>query len=510
MEELLAGLGAPFGVLVAAGTHHLSVNARHTDVALGDLFLLPGRGPDRVHVFRATGHPSAVDDKRIELKGLLLGHAQRDAGGESWSFHLPRRLPPPSGDVYHVDPANPRAAAVVRSLLRSQLGEEGLYIGELLAGGRALAGVRVYLPPHALSHHVGIFGRPGSGKSHLLRVLLRSIDQYNRTAGPRCSVLAGGPHDPHPRRVLLSRADVVPDDLLGIGAFPEQQAAFAYHQYATFGDSWIGRLLLGDDGEAGNTFLPGTVQAVQRQLAFLRHGQTRLLSRFDPEAGLDYTSSLPDIVCDLEKGTVIVIDTTRMTQREQALLTTVVARVLFSLRQAVCAAGSGEELPGAVRQTLGNDVENGQVGMQSLADELVARLERGELPYRDGQRLRSLDELPLVNLVVEEAEWMCPGSFFRTLLRQGRKVGVGLTVVAEQVSALDPDVLTRIGTHLILAQGNERERRKALRYAPVDLRGWEGELRVLGRGQLLGTTAYRDVPLPVQIPDLPDPSGPPT
>src|SRR5437764_856061 len=92
--------------------------------------------------------------------------------------HDPRRgrpAPQHPTDVYLVDHANPHIGAVVRTLLMSQLGASGLYVGDLLAGERALAGVPVFLPPSALAHHVGIFGRTGCGKSNLLMVLLRSV-----------------------------------------------------------------------------------------------------------------------------------------------------------------------------------------------------------------------------------------------------------------------------------------------------------------------------------------------
>ena len=48
MEELLTALGERFGVLAQSDTYQLTVIARNTDVAVGDLFLLPcRRGPDR-------------------------------------------------------------------------------------------------------------------------------------------------------------------------------------------------------------------------------------------------------------------------------------------------------------------------------------------------------------------------------------------------------------------------------------------------------------------------------
>lgn len=212
-------------------------------------------------------------------------------------MYAQRRLPQHLSDVYHVDHANPCIAEVLRELLRSQLGDSGLYVGDLLAGERSLPGVPVFLPPYALSHHIGIFGRTGSGKSNLMMVLLRSVLTHNQNiargmvAGPRASIFAIDPHDEFrtwhaasggsdgirgivagyttterrevvepfyyltarvtaptglKRRVRLSRADVVPDDLISVSEFSEQQIAFANEYYAAHAERWIGRLFLGD------------------------------------------------------------------------------------------------------------------------------------------------------------------------------------------------------------------------------------------------------------------------
>ncbi|NEP19426.1 MAG: ATP-binding protein [Leptolyngbya sp. SIO4C1] len=315
------------------------------------------------------------------------------------------------------------------------------------------------------------------------------------------------------RQVVLSRADVVPEDLSSISEFSEQQIAFATQQFAQWGEHWIGRVLMGDTQgpggfEAGPDFLPGTVAAVQRRLGFLRRGHTRLFSPFDPDLGDEYRSLLPDILCALEQGRVLIVDTTLMGELEQFLLTTVVARSLFTLRRALRSVESVVDLPEALRQAFGNEDGQGQVGLRTLANELVARVEKGQLPYVDGERLRPTDELPYVNVVVEEApsvlnpQRMRFGSVFRDISRQGRKFGIGLTVVSQQVSEIDDGVLTQLNTELVVALGNEAERKAAIRNGSADLSGFERELQVMGKGQVVVAASYKDVPLPVQVPEF--------
>ncbi len=74
-------------------------------------------------------------------------------------------------------------------------------------------------------------------------------------------------------------------------------------------------------------------------------------------------------------------------------------------------------------------------------------------------------------------------------------------MVSQQVSKIDHGVLTQLNTELTMALGNDSERREAIRNASADLAGFEKELQVMGKGQVLVTASYRDIPLPVQVPN---------
>lgn len=591
LTDLIARLGTRFGVLAESSTSQLTVVARNGDVAIGDLFLLPcRRGPERVYIFRATEYANILnrtlemsdvarnkltmpdsyfaedlaEEQLVELRGMVLGYAEYLGDDRGWSFNRPRRLPQHLTDVFRVDPSRPEAGQVVHELLRTQLGEEGLVLGHLLAGEHPLMSVPVRLPIAALSHHIGVFGRTGCGKSNLIMVLLDGVLRHNRdvgaakTRGPRASVFAIDPHDefrtwhasvggadgirgivrgysdlerddlvapfyyltsrhtredPMEARVRLSRADITPDDLASILDFSEQQIAFARQLFAEHGERWIGRLFSGDLGgeTARNTeYLPGTVAAVERRLGFLAHGSTRLVSRFDAEVGLPYESLLPDILCALECGRVLIVDTTLLGDLEQFLLNTVVARALFALRRALRLADSPSRLRTEIATAFGADEENGRLGQRSLVAALVERLEHGALPYVAGDRVRSPDELPLVHILVEEAPSVLNparmkfGSVFRDVSRQGRKFGIGLGVVSQQVSEIDAGVLTQLNTQLTLALGNADERREAIRAASCDIGGFAQELQVLEKGQLILSTSFREIALPVHVPNYDD------
>jgi uncharacterized protein len=596
LDQLIDDLGGRevrFGVLAESNTYQLTVIARNTDVAVGDLFLLPcKRGPERFYVFRTTQYANVMnrmidlndvarnkltmedsyfskdlqDENLIELKGIVLGYSERE--NTNWTFHRPRRLPEHLTDVYRV---TTESAPVVKILMSSQLGKDGLYIGNLLAGEKPLDGVEVFLPAYALSHHIGVFGRTGCGKSNTLMVFLSSIMDHNRlvAAGERqdrrCSILAIDPHDEFQtwhsrtggrdgirgivngyagaeretlvdpfyyltgrqpsnpgleRELKLSWADITPQDLASVVEMTDQQVSFANRFFSqpdasgqTSGDRWIRAMfdLTKDAAEhdpRSSDVHPGTIDGVKRRLGFLQAGNNRIFNEYSPHDGKTYDSILPDVIVAMERGRVVIVDTTLVSEVEQFMFSTVVARVLFLLRKALRSSDDPARLETEIRTAFGNDDQAGNTGMQALADELWNRVESGALPYLIDGKVASTDDLPYVNVVIEEApsvlnpERIRFGSVFRDISRQGRKFGIGLTVISQQVTAIDQGILTQINTELTMALGNEEERRAAVRNASADLTGFERELQVMSKGQALATASYRDIPLPTQAPNF--------
>lgn len=588
MKELIEKLGEKFGILAESDTQQLRVIAKNKDVAVGDIFVLPSvRGHERFYIFRTSHYANVMnrtiqlgdvarnkltmpdsylsedlnDEMLIELTGMMLGYSEK--AGEEWVFHRPRRLPDHLSEVYLIRPDAGNCEEVMRELLGTQLGVEGIYMGDYLAGEYALTNVPVYVPAYALSHHLGIFGRTGCGKSNTMMVLIQSIFRYNEQVeksgkGQKVSLLAIDPHDEfldwhkktggrggiaelaggysaaeqgklvapfyyltskeiggekYQRQLRLSRADIIPQDVMSIMEFSEQQRMFCELVYSKHGENWISTILSGDFGEDPEyeRFLESTRFGVQRRLGFFSDEQTKIFTRYDSELGLEYDSLLCDIVCALEKGRVITIDTTLITEKEQFLLNTLVARVLFSLRKALKSSRDDREsLKNEIRIAFGIDKDMGTKGSVIFVEKLLAALDDGDLPYLRDDKPVSITELPHINIVIEEApsvlnpERIRFGSVFRDISRQGRKFQIGLTVISQQVTAIDEGILTQINTEITMALGNETERKEAIRNASADLFGFEKELQVMDKGQTILTASYRDVPIPVQAPKYDD------
>ena len=581
-----------FGVLAHASTSEIVVYAKNQDTSIGDLFLIPSdRGGERVYLFRMSVYANALrrdedmefmaknelawadayyaedldKDKLLKLSGVLLGYAEVKAQG-GWAFRTPRKLPAHLSKVYKVGFGGPQAIdrqkQCLSAILAEQLGS-GIAIGDLLAGENALSGVRVHIPGEYFAHHLGVFGRTGTGKSNNLMVLIESIYANNLRLlnTPRhdwlpkdrmVSLFAVDPHDEFAkwkpgsaggitrilhsmdahaasaladpffyiscrdegaiqvdpeigtrgRQVRLNRKDITPTDIISIMEFTDVMSAAAESIGEMFGEEWITAVLNGDVEQDENVISKMSLAGINRRLGFLAGNRSTLVP-----ASTAYQSLLPDIVIALESGRLIDVDTSLMTEVEQFLLTTVVARTIFALRKALKSASDWNGFFGTANQA--GEIDRHLPSQDSLKEVLRERLQGENSPYRrpDGT-LRNVNELPAVNIIIEEAPSILNparmkfGSVFRDISRQGRKFGIGLTVVSQQVTEIDTGILSQINTEITMALGNEEERHAAVQTASNDIFSFKRELQVMGVGQAILSASYKNVPLPVQIPEF--------
>lgn len=592
--DMLDALGRDefFGVLAGASTSEIVVYARNQDTSIGDLFLVPSdRGGERVYLFRMTQYANVLrreedmdpmaknllamddpfyaddfqSDQLLRLSGSLLGYSELNEQGR-WVFRAPRKLPAHLSKVYKVgfgdETAVQRQEQCLAELLATQLGG-GVFVGHLLAGERALTGVPVSIPGEFFAHHLGVFGRTGTGKSNNLMVLIESLYANNRRlhALPRAewadrdrlvSLFAVDPHDEFAkwkpgsrgginrlvgamsaeerralvepfyylscrdegtiqadsaigtlgRRVRLHRRDIAPEDIISIMEFSDIMSSAAETIGDEFGEGWISAVLNGDVQPDDNLIHKASLAGLNRRLGFLAGNRSSLVPNSPT-----YQSSLADIVLALESGRVLDVDTSLMTEVEQFLLTTVVARTLFALRKALKSSRDLGAFIGSASHP--GEVDRHLPMQDSLKAILKQRLGATSSPYVNGEgRLRNINDLPAVNIIVEEAPSILNparlrfGSVFRDISRQGRKFGLGLTVVSQQVTEIDDGILSQINTEITLALGNEDERQAAVHTASNDIFPFKRELQVMGTGQAILSASYKSVPLPVQIPEF--------
>jgi hypothetical protein len=304
------------------------------------------------------------------------------------------------------------------------------------------------------------------------------------------------------RRVRLHRKDITPADIISIMDFTDIMSAAAEVIGDQYGEDWITSVLNGDVPPDENMVHPVSLAGINRRLGFLAGNRSTLLPN-NPT----YDSSLADIVLALERGRILDVDTSLITEIEQFLLTTVVARTIFGLRKALKSSRDIGAFLGSSNRI--GEIDRHLPGQESLKKILKERLDAGDSPYRaNNGQLCGFDQLPAINIVVEEAPSILNparmkfGSVFRDIARQGRKFGIGLTVVAQQVTEIDDGILSQINTEITMALGNEDERQAAVHTASNDIWAFKRELQVMGIGQAILSASYKTVPLPISVPDF--------
>ncbi len=552
-------LGELYGKVGVGNQTMLGIMGNNRDVSVGEIFMIYSQrdGHERVFFFRVLGlenYLRQVDDMSrvagtlmvegdsylsgiernmlLSVDGRMLGYAE-DMEGE-WRFMSPRRLPDHLADVYRPIPGV--SDDQVNIMLASQT-DGDVYVGDLQVGEKTLD-VPVRIPSKNLPMHVGIFGATGAGKSNLMMVLIKSILDSNLDAilnpnseQTRISGFCIDPHDEFARGVdnygiqnvidaldSKTRTDLIgdfyyltthkratireirryaketrvkweeiqPRDIYSIMQFTPQMSSFIDAQYGNHREKWIEEILnLETDSEATR----GTLNAVQRRLRFLER------SPIFQKGG---TSVLGDVFVAMETGRVLVVNTSLMSDMEQFLLTTIVARTLFDFRRSIKSSGN-----------LGDFDKQGEMRLPKplfTRSKAQARAFYGKGGVADDADVFDPRELPVILVTVEEApsilnpELMRGRSVFKDISRQGRKFNMGLLVVSQQVSVLDNVILSQMNTEINLRLGNEREIKSCIENASVNISGFENEFRVMSRGEGILTASYREIPLPVRIP----------
>ena len=70
------------------------------------------------------------------------------------------------------------------------------------------------------------------------------------------------------------------------------------------------------------------------------------------------------------------------------------------------------------------------------------------------------------------------------------------------MTEIDNGILSQLNTEINMALGNEDERKAAVQTASNDIFAFKRELQVMGVGQAILSASYKNVPLPVQIPEF--------
>ncbi len=120
--------------------------------------------------------------------------------------------------------------------------------------------------------------------------------------------------------------------------------------------------------------------------------------------------------------------------------------------------------------------------------------------------LRKIGKIPPMMLVVEEAHNFCPqqglvacSKVFRTIASEGRKFGLGLTVITQRAAKVDKNVLSQCNTQVILRVTNPNDLKAICASIEGLTVGMEEEIQRLPVGTAIVTGGGVSMPLFVEI-----------
>jgi len=311
--------------------------------------------------------------------------------------------------------------------LKNIFSPDGIFMGTLASENN----VNVYFPFNYLNYHFFIAGATGSGKSNLNQVLIDGLLQHNANVimsgkGKRASMLAIDVHDEYALGCVeygiydIYNASENDKDLFGKWFYLYPNKGEPPAELKSMSEPCIINLqeikpkredyiesLLDDLYTPPGNHNDKTLAAVRRRLHWLTYS-----NMFQSNA----SSKLPKIIKKLEKGQLIVFNVSMISDLEQFLFNSVLARTLFDIRKALKSSTDFVSFEKKLERTLPK-------------------------PFYDVFKLM-----------------MRHSNVFKDISRQGRKFNLALEVISQQYSPIDDTILSNMNTVINLPLRSEKEK----------------------------------------------------
>ena len=371
----------------------------------------------------------------------------------------------------------------------------GVLVGRVRSGTRVLD-VEVRLPVQdTFSHHVLIPAATGRGKSNLVKTMLWDImgtggavgvlvidahDEYYGTAGtglkdhPRSAeglayYTPAEQRPPGAYGLTIGLSSVRPEHFEGIVDLSDAQMDGIRTLYRRFKGEWVAKAMSYEPGE-NDGIRAATLSVIQRKLRIVlgirgggEGGEVAPGRVFSNGSG---ESTVKDIADAVERGRVVVLDTSVMANEAELIIGNIVASEIFERRRAAKARGT-------------------------------------------------LEDSPIVTVVIEEAprvigrDVLVSGrsNIYSTIAKEGRKFKVGLTAITQMSSAIPTEILANMGTKIILGNEMRQERAAIIASAAQDLSDDDRNIAGLDRGEAIISSIFVPFAMPVKVPDFEEIAG---
>ena len=326
-------------------------------------------------------------------------------------------------------------------------------------------------------YHIGVFATTGMGKSNLMRVLAASVMNTGRygllIVDPHGEYYDGGgqrdklglkdhPLAPRNLRVYANRQlrgnyaklqisahEIEISDLKQLYEFSGAQAEFLDSARHRFGPGYLAEIhdkSPPDIMAVMPAYQEGTIWVVKRRIE--RLFRTGLVHRDER------VSITKNVIQELHEGKVVLVDSGGLSEKEELLVNSVLARAVFDKNK--------------------------------------------QLFSEDG-----FEDVPPTLITLEEAQRVLgkggTSNVFSQIAREGRKFKTGLCAITQQPKLVDREVISQFNTLFIMGLADRQDRETLKDSAKQDVSALENEIQTLMPGEVLITSPYAPFAIPAKV-----------
>jgi len=370
--------------------------------------------------------------------------------------------------------------------------ENSIYLGEIRSGSIVLEDVSVYIDAiKSLTHHILIPATTGRGKSNLVKVMLWSIldskgagilvlDPHNEYYGDN---IKKGLKD-HPKTdeklsyyspdfvnqkadtLIINIKTILPYHFNGIGGFSSAQSEAMRMFHNRYQNEWIEEIAKGTDKKTlqqlGIDEKTGKVlkRKIETKLGVSSNDGVNCNFRSKLFVGGDSgLTTVPKITESLEKGKIVIIDSSKLSDFEELFVGSIISTNVFNKYK------------------------------QYNSSELKSK--------------------PVISIVIEEAprvlgkeafENQGGNNIYSTIAREGRKFKIGLIAITQLSSVIPKAILANMNTKIILGNEMSIERTAIIESASQDLSEDSRIIASLDKGEAIVSSVFTRFAIPIYTP----------
>lgn len=418
----------------------------------------------------------------IIAKSKPLLHVQ--INGNKYETKSPKKLPEffsPIRKIHEDD----------LDFLKQEKIENSLYLGKVRSGSEELEKADVSInAKEVLTHHVLIPATTGRGKSNLVKVMLCSLLETTEIG-----VLVLDPHDEYFGRdhvglkdhrdsennleyystnppigessLIMNFKSLKPNHVKGMIDLSPAQSDAIQLLYHKFGENWVYDMF---QTKTEDLISRKTLTVLKRKFdnvfgIYIKNeekGKVKLGYRSPLfKGGIVGENSINNIIESLEKGKVVIIDSSKLSDYEELLIGSIILEKLFSKYK----------------------------------------------KYTTSQ----LETKPVISVIIEEAprvlgkdaiESRGENDIYRTIAREGRKFQIGLIAISQLSSLIPKTILANMNTKIILGNEMATERHAIIDSASQDLSDDDRIIASLDKGEAIVSSIFTKFAIPIKIPNF--------